>query len=448
MLVALSAGVLVLGLTAVTTSAAGAEDVPPQPCEGLLPMDRNAPWDAPVVAGAYFSFPNTTSADKMMIHDRVLEAVNSTNGTYCADTGQIGSDGNPVYEPRHGVIKIATWSFNDWPIANALKAAQARGASVQAVAARGINQKSGYQPWIGADGVRRALGYHLNPVPESLTYNDEVSWAHDCGGSCRGPRGTPHSKFFLFQDVGSGHLHDLVMQSSMNLTRFAYQGQWNQANVMYGADIYSHFLRIFYEMGREIHAGFARWESGEVSDVFFPKLGGEDPAARILRNVSCTGGKNVRVINYAFYDTRGVALARQLRDLWNRGCDVRVIYSISSRGVMQILRARGGRGPIPVRQSVIRNRRGKVVKYNHSKWVSVGDRVLAGSGNWSNSSFNDDEQFQEFWGAGPFAANFVKTWNQRTSRPPRTGRLGSNFRDLPAEPQWGKGELKYLTPDG
>ncbi len=444
---AVSAAILTVALGAVAAPASGTDPAPEAPCGGLVPMESNAPANAPVAAGAYFSFPNTTSAEKMAIRDRVLAMIRSTNGKYCADTGQTDADDHPVYEVRHGVVKIATWSFNDWTVANALKAAKSRGASVQAVAARSINQTKHYKPWIAAAGVRRALGYHRAPVPSGLTYNDEVSWAHDCGGSCRGPRGTQHAKFFLFQDVGTAHLRDAVMQSSMNLTKFAYTGQWNQADVRYDAAGYDHFAQVFYELAREFRGGFLRWDGAEVSDIFFPKYKGADPAMRVLSNVSCAGSKDVRVINYAFYDTRGLALARQLRDLWGRGCEVKVIYSISSRGVMRILRAHSGRGPIPVRQSVIR-KRGKVVKYNHSKWVSVGDRVLDGSGNWSNNSFQDDEQFQEFSGAGPFAANFTKTWNQRTSKVPRIGRVGPNFRNLPEEPQWGRGELKHLTPYG
>ena len=42
----------------------------------------------------------------------------------------------------------------------------------------------------------------------------------------------------------------------------------------------------------------------------------------------------IRVINYAIYDTRGVWLAKKLRSLWNAGCDVAIIYSLSTRPVL------------------------------------------------------------------------------------------------------------------
>lgn len=444
---------LALAVTALGGPAAADESVPPDaPCGAGVPLDRNAPADDPVVPGAYFSFPNTTAADATAIRDEVLRTINSTNGAYCVQDGFLADGTTPRYVVRHGSIKIATWSYNDWDITHALVDADARGVSVQVVAARSINELTLYQPWIAPDGLRQSLGYHRDPVPAALL-DDDHSWAHDCKGACRGPGGTPHSKYFLFDDVRSvsagDHLRHVVMQSSANLTRFAFEGQWNQANALYDAESYTDFVTNFYQAARELHGGYSRSDHGGISDIFFPKgRTGQDPSARLLAGADCRGGTTVRAVNYAFYSKRGVALARQLRGLWNRGCDVRVIYAITSRGVLRVLRARGGRGPIPVRQSVIRNNRGRVVEYNHSKWVSVGDRVLAGSGNWSNSSLNDDEQFQEFSGSAPFQAAFDKTWSQASSKAPRGGRLGDGSDSAPVAPRWGRGELQYLTPEG
>ena len=35
----------------------------------------------------------------------------------------------------------------------------------------------------------------------------------------------------------------------------------------------------------------------------------------------------MRVIQYAMFDTAGVAIAKRLRGLWNSGCNVQIIYS-------------------------------------------------------------------------------------------------------------------------
>ena len=413
-------------------------------------MNSRADADRPVGEGAYFSFPNTNSTDQMAIRNRVLDTIRSTNGLYCARIGD-AEDGTPVYEPRHGVIKITTWSYNDWGMTDALTAAKKRGVSVQVMAARSINVQSRYKPWMGKTGVRAALGYYSGIVPSSLL-NDEANWSHDCPGACRGSAGTPHSKFFLFQDVGTAHLHDVVMQTSMNLTAFAYKGQWNQAKVVYDAATYADFVSVFNQMARQERGGYARFDHADtgISNIFFPKTGTEDPAMDFLdpSAVDCTGRTPVRVINYAFYGPRGVRIANQLRGLWNNGCDVKVIYSLTSKSTLKVLRSRAGRGPIPVKQSVIKNKRGVIKKYNHSKWVGVGDRVMAGSGNWSEASYRDDEQFQQFYGSAPFFDAFDKTWNQSSSRPPKGGRLGDELVDAPDVLRWGRGELKYLTPEG
>ncbi len=414
-------------------------------------MGGRAQANRPIAEGAYFSFPNTNTTERMAIRNRVLDTIQSTNGLYCAQVGQ-AEDGTALYAPTRGVIKMTTWSYNDWGMTKALKAAKKRGVSVQVIAARSINEKSRYKPWMRRrDGLRSALGYRRDVVPAGLL-NDEDSWAHDCAGACRGSGGTAHSKFFLFQDVGTAHVHDVVVQTSMNLTAFAYKGQWNQAKVMYDAETYADFVTVFDQMAREERAGYARFDhpTSQISNIFFPKGATEDPAWEFLdpSGVDCSGRTLVRVITYAFYGERGIRLAHRLRDLQAAGCDVRVIYSLSSRKTVRVLRSRDGRGPIAMKQSVIRNKTGKIVKYNHSKWVSVGDRVMAGSGNWSVNSFHEDEQFQQFTGAAPFLATFDKTWNQSSSRPPKGGRLADEVMDAPRVLRWGHGELKYLTPEG
>ena len=166
-------------------------------------------------------------------------------------------------------------------------------------------------------------------------------------------------------------------------------------------------------------------------------------------------------------------IAKKLRGLWNKGCDVRIIYSLTSRPVLKILRSRSGRGPIPMRQSVIKNRRGEIVKYNHSKWMAISGcygssrgkwTALAGSSNWSTIAYRSDEQHQQFFGYSRtkgYFNNFSKTWSQGTSRPPRYGRVAAGARtlanpevqeealeDVPVEPQFGKGIYKYMAEGG
>ena len=85
------------------------------------------------------------------------------------------------------------------------------------------------------------------------------------------------------------------------------------------------------------------------------------PSMQILNAVRVPGRDHrrghrthrIRIIQYAIYGDRGVWIAKKLRALWKAGCDVSIIYSVSSRPVLSILRNPTGRGPIPMRQSVV-----------------------------------------------------------------------------------------------
>ena len=141
-----------------------------------------------------------------------------------------------------------------------------------------------------------------------------------------------------------------------------------------------------------------------------------------------------------------------------------------SRPVLRILRSRAGRGPIPMRQSVIRNAYGEIVKYNHSKWMTITGHwgpsrrayvVFPGSSNWGNLAFSSDEQIQQirsYQHTRSHLAAFTRTWKQRTSRRPGSSRVYSFGRMLPGatdsagelvpeEPVFGEGIYKYLPED-
>ena len=47
-----------------------------------------------------------------------------------------------------------------------------------------------------------------------------ISFARQCRGACRGPGGTAHAKYFLFDKVGRAGTRYIIFNTSMNLTRF------------------------------------------------------------------------------------------------------------------------------------------------------------------------------------------------------------------------------------
>ena len=423
--------------------------------------------NAPVHPGTVVSYPNRKKSYQVTIRNRVLNTINSTWG------GPRYSSGSAY--PGNGTIRIATWTFDDWAIARALYAAHKRGVSVQVVAAKAPNKR--HRPW-------KWLRQHLHTSlyrsghPETIS---RWSFARTCRGSCRGHGGTAHAKYFLFSNVGAAHVRTITMQTSANLTRMAYRGQWNQASTSWRHDVHTAFSRVFAQArwDRPVRSSYRRFAGRRVTSMFFPRPGTTapyDPVIRALSHVRCSGTTSggdsrhhtqIRIIQYAIYDTRGAWIAKRLRQLWAAGCNIKIIYSVSSRGVLSLLRSRSGRGPIPMRQSVIRNGAGEIVKYNHSKWMTISGRygsstgarvAFAGSANWANLAFSSDEQMELISDAGhtrSLLTAFTKTWRQRSSHKPAFGRVSARARTLggparppmPDEPVFGEGIYKHLPED-
>lgn len=419
-------------------------------------------------ATSYFSFPNRSKAERDAIYRRVLLTINSTWG------GRRTRIGTPLR--TNGTIRIATWSFDDWKLARALVAAKRRGVSVQVVAAKAANRDHDAWRWL-----RRKLGSRLY-VPGRRTTRDSVSFARQCQGSCRGPGGTPHSKFFLFDNVGRTHARNITFQTSMNLTEKAHRGQWNQAQVMRSSAVYADFLTVFRQMriGRVLADPYVVKARGTVVNYFFPRpraTSAEDPVMHLLNGITCRGATSgtaggrtrIRVAQYAIYGERGVWIAKKLRLLWKAGCDIAIVYAVSSRPVLSVLRDKSGRGPVPMRQSVVKDSSGVIWRYNHSKWMTVqgwwgryrgANEVFTGSANWADIAFGDDEQMQRISSRREtirYNTAFAKTWRQRTSRPPafgrvlRFGRFAAPLPDGPDVPRdtpaFGRGVFRHMTED-
>ena len=467
--------VTVLALVVVLLPLAGAAEAKRKPSEraarakAVPKVVGQPPRGYVIPPSSYFSFPNGGKKERRAIRNRVLYTIQSTWG------GRRNSLGGPL--PANGRIRMATWSFDDWGIAKALVAARKRGVSVQVIAAKGANKGIPSWRWL-----RKKLGSKLYRRGYPIT-REMHSFARQCPGSCRGPGGTPHAKYFLFDNVGARHTRKVVVQTSANLTEMAFDGQWNQAQVMHSSRAYSDFYGVFYQAAarRRLLQPYHVAAMGSVVNYFFPRpraTVAQDPVMQNLNAVNCrgatTGSGNgrtmIRIIQYAIYGERGVWIAKKLRHLWEAGCDVAIIYSVASRPVLSILRKRAGRGAVPMRQSVVKDPWGNLVKYNHSKWmtiaghwaVSTADYVtFNGSANWSDVAFSGDEQMQRIQNRTitlRHLAAFAKTWRQRTSRPPTSRRLSGFGRtagvstadipeDIPEEPIFGQGIYRYLPED-
>ncbi len=466
-LVALTLALLCAGLVAGPTSALAAPSSPTAAAVRTAKSPPPSPTGRPprnyvIAPGSYFSFPNRSKSDRVAIRNRVIATINSVWGGPKTPSG-MARRGN-------GTIRIATWSFKDMTVAKALVAARKRGVSVQVVAAKSAN--TDHQPW---RWLKKRLGKRLYSPGHPET-RELVSFARECRGSCRGRGGTAHSKYFMFDNVGRNHARNIVVQTSMNLTGMGYQGQWNQAYVTANSTIYQQFLTIYRQtrIGQPIAQSYRTFVAGSVTSKFFPLRGGRpsnDPVMEILNRVRCTGSTaggsggrtKIRIIQYSIYGERGDWLAKKLRSLWSAGCDVAIIYAVSSRPVVGILQHSSGRGAIPMRQSVVTNDLREIVKYNHSKWMTVVGNwggasdafvTFTGSANWSPFAFTGDEQMQQILSRSQALRHnsvFSKTWNQPSSHPPMYGTKAQEARmmaRIPEQPTFGKGIYKHLTPYG
>ena len=208
-LVALIAGLTAVGIAPASQAAdAGCVDNVPR---SAYPADGAAPGNAPIGQGNYFSYPNRTYGERVAIMNRVINTINSTWGTYYTAVARkqpatciTDPDGTYVDYQRHqGTIKMATWSFNHWGVRDALVKAEQRGVSVQIIAASGVNRvgvngAGPHKPWFSVRDYLRTQ------------WSSTRSYAWECGGACRGAGGAPHSKYFLFNDVGSGHISNIM----------------------------------------------------------------------------------------------------------------------------------------------------------------------------------------------------------------------------------------------
>ncbi len=429
------------------------------------------PQNNAVTPGAVMNYPNRSKSEQTAIRRRILNTINSTWGG--------GRDSLGAANEGNGTIRMTTWTFFDMGIAKALAKAHARGVSVQVLAARTPNKGS------------KAMGYLRARLHTKLYHTghretrDRWSFLRTCKSSCRGGGGTPHSKYYLFTNVGSRHRATITMSTSMNLTMFAVTNQWNEATTTWSPTVHEQFTQIFKEsrIDRKVRGGAYRaYSAGNISSLFFPRPGTSaryDPVMRILNNTHCkgaTGGGDsmrrtqIRIIQYAMYDKRGVWIAKRLRQLWNEGCNIKLIYSAMSSPPFNILRAGSRRGPIPMKRSIIRNNTGFISSYNHNKWMTVSGVygstknayvVMSGSANWGNAAFKGDEQMMVIRDAGLTRAHmksFGKTWRQGSSQSPHPGTIvrgkrviagGTNEKpgELPTKLELGKGAYKFLQDD-
>jgi phosphatidylserine/phosphatidylglycerophosphate/cardiolipin synthase-like enzyme len=302
-------------------------------------------------------------------------------------------------------IRIASWNFRSYSIANAVIRAHQRGVSVQILMDYG-----NWNPDLPNNIARRV---HIALAKGDKHRKPSMrSWLRRCHGSCRGRHGIAHVKFYAFDKVQK--TKDVVMYGSTNATDLAASIQWNDIySVTQSPEKYQAFLHIFNQMKHDkpVKQAYVHytWAKGKFQLDFYPYQGkgtAEDPILRALDNVRCTGATKgtgiaghtkIRVAQTATYGQRGLDLANRLAVMQKRGCNIRVVYAMFGGKAVKILRA----AHVPLTHLAYDiNCDGIYDRYLHMKSMTVsgvlGKNTHArvtwnGSANWTPVSLGSDE---------------------------------------------------------
>lgn len=300
-------------------------------------------------------------------------------------------------------IRIASWNFRSNALANALIAAHRRGVSV-----RVIMDYSNWNPDVPNNYAHRL--HAALKKGDKHRKSGMTSWLRRCHGSCRGPHGIAHTKFYMFDKVQK--THNIVMYGSVNATELAATIQWNDLYTLTKSpDKYAEFIKIFNQMKRDkpVAQGFRHYQHGRIGIDFYPYTGDgtdKDPVLSVLNAVRCSGATagtginghtKIRIAQTATYGQRGLNLAERLAQMKRRGCNIRLVYAMFGRQVLKTLR----NAHVPMTHLAYdADCNGIYDKYVHMKSMTISGHYGAqhraritwnGSANWTPVSLASDE---------------------------------------------------------
>jgi hypothetical protein len=300
-------------------------------------------------------------------------------------------------------IRIASWNVRGKPYTDALIKAHKRGVSVGVIMDWGNANPDAPNPDVArmvkafkGDGKRK-------PADRSFVVK--------CHSSCRHAHGIAHSKFFLFDHVGSKRW--ITMYGSNNATDVAAKDQWNDLFTFAGnRSVYNGFLSVFKQMKKDKNHpnAYRHFSVGDkLTFNFYPYRGTGatgDPDLQRLKQIRCTGATGgagwnghtkVRLAQDALLGDRGQKIAKRLVQMKKNGCDIRLIYALLGGNVRKILVAGGVH---MLQYSYDRNRDGMYDIYLHMKSMAISGVfrgqtdarvVFNGTANWTSVALASDE---------------------------------------------------------
>jgi hypothetical protein len=346
--------------------------------------------------------------------------------------------------PKGETVRIALYSFDRIPVANAIVAAHRRGVRIQILLNDHWENRA-------MQIVRSALGTNVHAK----------NFIYKCKSGCRtlvDQYRNLHSKFYLFPKAGKSKR--VIALGSHNFTMNADRHQWNDI-FFFRAEkaMYKQFVKVFNDMKKDysktqpsMHfCGTPTGTSCEDSvdkytNWVFPKKSTQqsDLVLNMLNKIQCltpdgAGGQTRTKLALSMHTMRGARgnyLASAIRQKFAEGCDFRVSYGLIGFKTKQILGATTARGRIPLRSTGLDydpdddfdlNNDGDddviLTYYSHQKYFVVQgtyngipntSMVLTGSSNWASLGTAQDEIFFTALGAGNarrYLKNFNSFWN-------------------------------------
>lgn len=290
--------------------------------------DRGRRLDAPRT-GAIFNDPTGDASEQYRILSEIRKDIVGT--------------------PPGEEIRIASLAINAKAVVEALTEANRCGVHVRVlVPGRAWDDRS-------VLALRKALGADRSAN----------SFIARCEGSCTsdGDGGIMHVKSYLFSKVRGAR--NVSVYSSSNLTRSQATERWNDGYQLVGnRAVYSSAVRFFDTLTEDAAARFPRLTKTEgYWQYYFPSR--RDFHLDLLEATTCETASGPTSVELVASIWKRVAVADELADLRDAGCDVRVALNLDrvERPVLQALHDRG----VPTRVQSVDGPEGAP----HSKYVAI-----------------------------------------------------------------------------
>lgn len=395
----------------------------PVPAEAAKKKKKWAPTQ-----GAFFNVPRSTPAAENRLENETIAAIRNT--------------------PKGAEIKMVMFSYDRWQVTNALLEAKRRGVWIQVI----LNK---HELTPAARALKDKLGARTKKVTKKkrVRQRPDGSWVHrkvtktvqrrqffyQCVSACRGDGDVQHSKFVLFSQTGTAK--NVTMLGSLNMKENGTHNQFNDLLVLNGHQrLYRDLDKIFGEMrkDRALKKSYRDYVYGPNKELFvlpFPRklatkktewTPARDPMTKLLKPIKCLGAATpsgrtaIRVNMHAWDKQRGVLIANMFRDLYAKGCDVKILVGFAGGDVQGVFKRPTGRGIVPIRSTGFdTDDDGIIDLYSHTKYFTVNGNygnkkntrmIVTGSSNYQNGGQYGDELILKMV-SPTLHTQYINNWN-------------------------------------